>query len=204
MTRLVLVLIAAVLLAGPAAAAADYAAMVAKLKGGGVTVDYRALRDAYAESPGYSPYGGAFDEPRAEMRTAFNASDCTKALVHAQKVLDLLYIDVMSHLLSARCFENAKNQAKTDFHRKVARGLMDSIMASGDGKSPKTAFVVVRIDEEYDVLSTLRYRLTNQSLDSADGHVFDRIEAHGASGEKVTLYFQIDRPMAWMSRKMAK
>ena len=187
-----------------AEAADDYAAMAARVKGGDVAIDYRALRDAYAASPSYAPYGGDFDDARLEMRKAFNAQDCKKALTNAEKVLKLLYIDIMSHLLSGRCYERAGDQAKADFHRKVARGLLDSIMASGDGKTTQTAFVVVRIDEEYDVLSALRFKLTTQSLDSADGHAFDRMEVTSASGEKSTLYFQIDRPLTWLSKSMGK
>lgn len=187
-----------------AEAADDYAAMVARVKGGDVAIDYRALRDAFAASPGYAPYGGDFDAPRDAMRKAFNAKDCAKAAASAEKVLDLLYIDIMAHLLSGRCHELAGDQAKADFHRKVARGLLDSIIASGDGKTPKTAFIVVRIDEEYDVLSALRLKLTTQSLDSADGHAFDRMEVTSASGQQSVVFFEIDRPMTWLSKSMGK
>ena len=206
MARLIFLFLVAVssLAAQPAAAADDYAAMVARVKGGDVTVDFRALREAYAASSGYAPYGGDFDDARDEMRKAFNAKDCAKALAAAQKVLDLLYVDITAHLLSGRCHEVGGDQAKADFHRKVARGLLDSIMASGDGKTPKTAFVVVRIDEEYDVLSALRLKLTTQSLDSADGHAFDRMEVVSPTGEKAVVFFQIDRPMTWMSKSMGK
>ena len=64
MARLIFLFLIAVssLAAQPAAAADDYAAMVARVKGGDANVDYRALREAYAASAAYAPYGGDFDD----------------------------------------------------------------------------------------------------------------------------------------------
>lgn len=190
--------------AAPASAAESYEAMVARVKGGDVAVDYRALRDAYAESAVYAPYGGDFDEARNEMRKAFNAQDCAKVLPNAEKVLNAIFIDITAHLLSARCHELGNDRTKADFHRAVARGLMSSIIASGDGKTTTTAFVVVTISEEYDVLSALRWRLVSQSLIDDDGHAFDLMEVTSPTNETAKLYFQIDRPMKWLSKSLEK
>lgn len=187
-----------------AAASEPYDGMVARLKSGDAAVDYRALRDAYAESAGYQPYGATRDELKRALHDAFNAQDCPKVLIDADRVLNEIYIDIEAHLLSARCFERGGEQAKAGFHRAVAKGLMDSIVASGDGKTPKTAFVVVAIDEEYAVLSALRWRLVEQALIDDDGHSFDRMSVKSANSDETTvLFFQIDRPMKWLSHSLS-
>jgi hypothetical protein len=189
--------------AAPASAAENYEALLTRAKSGDPALDYRALRDAYAASAHYQPYGGDTDDARTTMIKAFNAQDCTTALPAADKVLDAIYIDITAHLVSGRCFEMAGDKAKADFHRAIAHGLMDSIVASGDGKTEKTAFLVVTINEEYDVLSALRWRLVGQALINDDGHAFDKMEVKSAtSAETATLYFQIDRPMAWLSHSL--
>ncbi len=198
----VAVLIVVSLGSTPARAAEGYEAMVARVKAGDVTLDYRALRDAYAQSAHYQPEGGDYDEPRTAMLNAFNAQDCAKALTAADKVLKTIFIDITAHIVSGRCFELASDSAKAVFHRTVARGLMASILASGDGKTPKTAFVVVTISEEYDVLTALRLKPTLQSLVQDDGHSYDKQDAKSATGETATLFFQIDRPMEWLSRSL--
>lgn len=210
MMRLVLTVVAFASIAfasaaGVQAAAGTYESLVARVRAGDAGVDYRALRYAYAESPVYQPYGGDFDEPRDEMRAAFNAQDCAKVLPAAEKVLNAIFVDITAHLLSGRCFERAGNQAKADFHRTVAKGLMDSIIASGDGKTTMTAFIVVTINEEYDVLSALRWRLVTQSLAHDGGHVFDRMEVKSTTSEETaTLFFEIDRPMMWLSKSLGR
>jgi len=206
MTRLVVFAACwCLVLSAGAATAGTYENLVAQARAGDVAIDYRALRDAYAESPAYQPYGGNTDEPKRAMHDAFNAQDCAKVLASADKVLGEIFIDIEAHLLSARCFEIGGDQAKAGLHRAIARGLMDSIVASGDGKTTKSAFVVVTIDEEYAVLSALRWRLVNQALIDEDGHAFDRMEVKSAtSDETATLFFQIDRPMRWLSRGLER
>ncbi len=205
MMRLVLTVLAfASIACAQAAAPGPYESLVARVKAGDTTVDYRALRDAYAESPLYQPYGGDSDDAKRVMHEAFNAQDCAKVLPAAAKVLDANFVDIEAHLLSGRCFELKGDEAKAVFHRAIAKGLMDSIIASGDGKSTKTAFVVIAVDEEYAVLSALRFELVMQALIDENGHAFDKMDVKSATGETATLFFQIDRPMAWLSKSLER
>lgn len=185
-----------------ASANESYEAMVARAKGGDVTIDFTALRDAYAASAHYQPEGGDYDQPRSAMIDAFNAKDCAKALAAADKVLDSIFIDISAHIVSGRCFEVGGDAPKAEFHRAIARGLVQSILASGDGKTPKTAYVVVAVSEEYDVLTALGLKLGVQSLVQDDGHSYDKMDATSVSGAPVTLFFQIDRPMEWLSHSL--
>jgi len=199
------VLIVVAYLASTATTAVEtYEALVARAKEGDAALDYRALREAYAQSAHYQPEGGDYDEPRTAMLDAFNAKECAKALIAADKVLNAIFIDIASHLVSGRCLEAAGDAAKAEFHRTIARGLMASILASGSGKTPKTAFVVVTIGEEYDVLTALRLKPALQSLVQADGHSYDKQDVKSATGEAATVYFQIDRPMEWLSRSLRR
>lgn len=206
MTRSIPVLLLSLLLLtfAPAIAAEDYGAMVERLKKGDTTVDYRALREAYAASPKYQPYGGSFDDTRQAMRKAFAAKDCPNAIANGEKVLNEIYIDLLSHALIGRCYDNANNKPKADFHRAVGRGLVASVSASGDGKTPETAFIVVTIDEEYDLLSTRNLNLISQSLVHSGGHSFDRVEVQDNGGRGSTVFFQIDAPLRWLSSSLTK
>lgn len=194
--------IAGVWAAAPAEAADVYSTIVARIKSGDLRANFAMLRDAYAKSANYQPYGGDYDEARTAMRTAFQAHDCDAVLSNAGKVLDAVYIDIASHLLSASCLETKGEKDQASFHHAVAHELMTAILATGDGKTPKTAYAVVTIAEEYDVLHMQGLDVETQSLASEGGHVYDRIDAKSEAGEKQTLYFQIDRPMAWMSKTL--
>src|SRR5262249_26055283 len=137
------------------------------------------------------------------MHDAFNAHDCAKVLPAAEKILESEFVDIEAHLLAARCYEDDRAADKASYHRAVAKGLMDSIVATGDGKSPKTAFIVIAVDEEYAVLAALRWRLVTQSLVDEDGHSYDRMDVKSATSEETAvLFFQIDRPMKWLSGRL--
>lgn len=202
MIRLALA-IAGLLFVCCAAQAETYEEMVARVRAGDAAVDYRALRDAYAASPQYSPYGGS-DDARKAMRDGFVAGECAKVLQAAEIVLTANFVDVQAHMLSATCRERGGDQRSAALHKAVAKGLLDSIVASGDGKSTKTAFVVISVDEEYVVLSSLGWHMTQQSLINDDGHAFDAMQATSRTGENATFYFQIDRLMAWLSHSMER
>lgn len=203
MRPLLLVIAALALLAAtPASAAESYDALVARLKSGDAKIDYTALRNAYAASPKYKPYGGDIDDPRQAMIAAFNKSDCAKAIAEGDKILAVSYVDITTHLVLGRCYEQTNSAAKAEFHRAVAHGLMDSIMASGDGKTTKTAFIVITVTEEYDVLRASRLTLKLQSLVQADGHSYDSMQVKTESGTDTTVYFQIDGPMTWLSKSL--
>jgi hypothetical protein len=73
-------------------------------------------------------------------------------------------------------------------------GLVKSVLGSGDGKSPETAFVVIAIEEEYSVLATFSLTLVSQALVNLGASAFDRMEVKKRdSDQTVTLYFNVDR-----------
>ncbi len=65
------------------------------------------------------------------------------------------------------------------------RGLVESVLASGDGKSPQTAFTVISVGEEYAILRALNLRVESQAL--IEGHI-DALTVEGEHGES-TIYF---------------
>lgn len=170
----------------------SYADLLAKLKAGDTKIDYMALRYSYAETDDYDGYGGAPNDARRSMIQAFNARDCDAALKHANAILDVFYIDIDTHIVASRCYGEKLDIGKSGFHRAVANGLEQSILASGDGKTPETALVVVLIDEEYYILRSKNLKMSSQSLVHKDGHAYDLMAATDEKGNKVSLYFQID------------
>ena len=79
------------------------------------------------------------------------------------------------------------------FHEDAFFGLVDSIIQSGDGKSPETAMTVIEIREEYDVLDVLGFEQESQTLVEKDGKRFDFLVAKNSeTGETRDFYFNID------------
>jgi len=70
-----------------------YADLVAKVKAGDKTVDFRLLRIAYADSSG----GPDTDKQRKAMTAALNAKSYEEALKNADVVLEGNYTDMDAH-----------------------------------------------------------------------------------------------------------
>jgi hypothetical protein len=191
------ILLALVAVARPTAAQrkpSEYSTLLASLKAGNTDVDYARLRLSYMDSPERKEAKDTSDSEKA-MMNAFNAKDFAKAIGQADIVLANEYVNLDAHLVEAVANKQLGAVEKADFHRTVLHGLIDSILKSGDGKSPKTAWVVISVHEEYVVLQVLGFTLSQQSLLHQDGHSYDEMKAkNDQDGSEQTFYFNVDIP----------
>ena len=200
MRALILILLLAVIGARPALAAdadpeARYQAMVTAAKADSQSVDWQALRFAYADRPGFNAYGDGQDLTRKQMRAAMAANDFVGALTQAQLICDQDYVDAEAHLIEALAYIKMGQAAAARRERDIGEGLLRSIQ-TGDGLTAKTAFTVINVPEEYSLVSEFGRRVTRQSLVRQDGHSYDVLETVDQKGDARAFYFLIDRVMA--------
>jgi hypothetical protein len=187
------------------AAGPSYDDYVAQVKAGKIEIDYTAFRLAYAASPKYAPYGVA--EILSKLKKAYDARDCPSAMAHAKEVFEVNFVHMEAHKIAAFCQKKAGNDEEARRHYAMFMGLFSSVLKSGDGKSPETAFVVIAVDEEYSVLETTSFTPVKQALVNHGGSAFDRFEVKwrdSDSDQTVTLFFNVDRPHAQLARTLQK
>ncbi|HVM79849.1 MAG TPA: DUF4919 domain-containing protein [Stellaceae bacterium] len=188
------------LITAPALAADDsepkYEALVQRLKAGDLDVDFEALRMAYTRSDYYLATDDAdLAELRGAMFQALSVGDLATAGERAQRILDLVYVDIDAHLVMGIVDRRTNDDAKAEFHRAIAMGLLESIRDSGDGKSTDTAFVVISSDEEFALLRSQGLQPKGRSMIRGDGKAFDVIDAADDAGHKGRLYFNVSIPL---------
>jgi len=187
------------------AAGPSYDDYVAQVKAGKIEIDYTAFRLAYAASPKYAPYGVA--EILSKLKKAYDARDCPSAMAHAKEVFEVNFVHMEAHKIAAFCQKKAGNDEEARRQYAMFMGLFSSVLKSGDGKSPETAFVVIAVDEEYSVLETASFTPVKQALVNHGGSAFDRFEVKwrdSDSDQTVTLFFNVDRPHAQLARTLQK
>lgn len=177
------------------------AALVAQLRGGDTAVDYTALRDAYAQSAGYDPYGEQVMDDHKAMFARLSDGDCPAARAAADRVLAVNYIHASGHFIRWVCSMKDGRERDGQFHRAVLTGLMKSVTGGRDGRTPASAFSVVSVDEEYALLRFFRLHPGRQQLVHADGSLFDLLEFSGDDGRHGTWLFNIDRPRRWLAAR---
>lgn len=174
--------------AGPAD---DYAALVTAAKDGDPGVDYTVMRQTYTQTPDYDPLGKKTNGLMHDAQAAYLAGDCKTALAKFKMAIAFNFTLSDAHALTADCLEKAGDKKDQAQEEAIAQGLFDSILASGDGKSPKTAFWVVSRHEEEVVFAIGGLNAKGQTtLTTAQGPV-DQFAAIDEKGKKSTLYFNV-------------
>jgi len=87
----------------------------------------------------------------------------------------------------------------------VVQGVLDSILRSGDGRKPETAFQVIALSEEYAVMHHLGLRVAGQSLIHVGEHSYDLLRGVDpqSSGQQ-EVYFNIDPLMRALDKEFSQ
>ncbi len=182
----------------------DYQTLLKRVMSFDRTVDFRALRLSYAETADYNPYGDD-KAKKSEMFEALRNKDYDKAIADAQVILEKKFVDIEAHFVSSIAFNEMKNSERYNFHHFVTRALVDSILDSGDGKTPETAFIVIETGEEYTLLGMTGFEVVRQSLIKSNGHSYDKLEIkYRKTGELGVFFFNVDIPFNWLNKQFRK
>lgn len=171
-----------------------YAADTKKVESGDLNFDWKEYRLAAVQ--GGTPY---FDwhPVRAKFRQQMDSGDLQGALKSANEIIHHNMAEPEGHLLALVVFQKLDKQEDAAFQHKVVESYLNSILASGDGKSSKTAFFVVDVDEEYFYLNiVLGIGLPmSQSLVTVDDHSFDMLKVKDKEGKEQQIWFNVDTSM---------
>lgn len=160
------------------------------------SADFTRLRLAYANSSKYDPYYVKAGIPHllAQTGKAFTEGTYTQSTLQSiGKILSLNYMHLQTHMTAVLAYTQLGDEQRAAHHQKFVRHWAGSILNSGDGRSPDTAFIVMSLDEEFALLKVLGISPTLQHLDMQDDHVFDIFEfADPQTGQSCRIYFNID------------
>lgn len=184
-----------------APSAALYVRLVEKARNGDTDTNYTALRLSYAQSDGYDPYSTRTRPLFEDTWQALNAKDCASAIAKSNELLRIDFTRIVIHALRSDCFDQLGDAANASRELAIGRGLAASLLSSGDGKSPSSAYVVVTLNEEGFVLRELGVRQEQQSLVNDSGHEYDLISGTDKGGNKTSIYFEVSNLFAGLSRE---
>ncbi len=147
----------------------------------------------------YSPYGMA----ASAILSAAKPQSAPEAMELYRSALETDPFHLQAYESLASVAMELKLQA--DFQKALTQyiGLMESILATGTGKSMDSAYFVVSPRHEYHVLAYLGLKSTMQSLLHDDDHSYDKLSTTGEDGKSVDVYFNIDKPWNSMSASLS-
>ena len=165
------------------------------------SVDYTPVRLAYTKTSFCTPTIGDADMISA-MRKAYMEGRYNDAILYGEKIVKGHFVNSRAHMTLDMAYEKIGEQEKASFYYLVAYGLIQSILASGDGESPKTAYHVISLSEENVITDVLGYKVDKQSFTEQKGSSFHQLEVTNVkTDEKRTFYFNIDIPMKMLKKE---
>ena len=178
----------------------NYSTLLTKVKNGNTNIDFKAFRIAYTQTPLYNPY--KVDDSTQIIR-AINEKDYPQMLKYADIILEKNFTDLDAHYASMIAYEKLGDQKRFNFHRTVLFKLLDSIIKSGDGKTPETALQVITIREEYMVMMILQLRQKSQAIKQIGDKSYDVFEVFDVkNNQPSSVYFDISIPYSWLNKNL--
>jgi len=156
---------------------AIYNDLIAKAISGEKSVDYTVLRAVYPFTAQWDAFSSVSAPLMEQAKAAAKGKDCNTALEKLDEVLKIDYTMIVAHRVRSDCLKG--NAARIE--SRIADGLMDSLKRGGDGKSENTAYPVMALHEELDILGEkhIVFKTRETEVRGSDGHFYDVV--HGIS-----------------------
>jgi len=161
--------------------------------------DFAELRREYGNRDDFDKLCG----PGSAIPNAMNLLKNKKwvELLHAtDATLNQCPVDIDAHVLQAIALSGLSRKAEAKIHRQWWHGLVESILNSGDGRSPETAWVVISVSEEYSILHALGLQSHGQAVLN---HNIDALKV-AWKGEMITLFFNFTASARRMDKAFNK
>ncbi len=191
-------------------------------------IDYKSIEEAVTSNPGnYDSllqrfiradttltdqecavvyYGFSFREGYmpliidSEMMTAVKEGDYEKTIAEATRILDENPVYLRANYLMGLAMNNTKNP---EWEKYVWRfsAICRAILGSGDGQSAETAFKVICIADEYEILQKI-FRIRGLQKQAAVATPpCDAMTVIPANGQgEATIYFNVERSRATLNK----
>lgn len=129
---------------------------------------YRVLYYGYTLQEDYVPYQGVhqelFDIRRKLVQARSDNKLCAEAIKVAQAAFDDNPFDLLAISTMAYSFQQLRDTTAFNLWNDKQTSLLDAILSSGDGDDPYSAFHVICLEHEYEVLNRLGLQIDKDSL----------------------------------------
>jgi hypothetical protein len=124
--------------------------------------DYKYLYYGYVFTDMYNPYGS--HEQEDEFYNLYYEGNYEEALPIGEQIFLDNPINTKLVFKLLVCHHQIKNPENAEKYSLLYYGLLRIIYFSGDGESVETAFKVITVSDEYEILSELGLKSTGQAL----------------------------------------
>ncbi|HEY4340948.1 MAG TPA: hypothetical protein VGM97_13475 [Steroidobacteraceae bacterium] len=193
----------AALIAKRKQAQATYDDLAARAAAGDRLVDYLALRTSYPFTRQWDVYSATTGPIMEQARVAAKGKDCATALEKLDEVLRIDHTIIVAHQVRSDCLKGDPARVES----RIADGLMHSLTHGSNGSSEESAYPVMTMHEEGDILLDKHILLKTRDVEvrGSNAHFYDVV--HGVSlwnGVRVEdVYFDVTGEVSGRNSAMA-
>ncbi len=125
--------------------------------------DFQVLYYGQCFQKNYQPYGKDYDNIE-KFKKYFLKSDYANALPVALTMIGNNPMDMEMTFKALVCYYELKDEEGKAAMAFRYNNIMGAVYESGDGKTESTAFVVMRISDEYELMANMEVEMTSQAL----------------------------------------
>lgn len=166
--------------------------------------DYQKLRFEFVTKEGFNPLAISMKEKRLrdEALEHLKKDEIGQGLDKYKEILSAYPYSIEAHRMIVIVCEKTLPRIKDEMskeplvvlkkeHEQAYSGIIKSIVQNNNGESPKQAFKVITISEEYATLDYLGLEAKGQRLLNVEGIPYDVLEAEDKKGNKKDIYFDV-------------
>ena len=171
-----------------------YSDFVRQLEAGKTEIDYTQFRHSFLESEQFKAIANQTPDLktlRGKLPELMKQSSYSEIIEVAKKILSLDYTDMGAHKILQQTYKILGDTANAKKYHDIEFGLLNSIVKKSDGKTCRSGWPVIQVEEEYFILAMLGAKVRKQSIDKTGG-VCDKMEVETAEGN-TTYYFEISK-----------
>lgn len=181
-----------------------YDDLVARAAKGDRSVDFTLLRASYPFTKQWDVNSGSSGPLLEEAKAAAEGKDCATALGKLDEVLKIDYTIIAAHRLRSDCLKGDAARIES----RIADQLMASLRHGGNGKSEETAYPVMTMHEESDILADKHIVLKTRDVEvrGSDGCFYDVVHGISLRNGEVGIqdvYFDVTAEVNGRSSAMA-
>lgn len=167
--------------------------------------DWHSLRDMYVDTSFYRQQGGLMPAQLFGDAIASAEKDPGDAAVaHLKTLLRQHFGNIASHYQAMKALgknPELKKWLDPALETAAAKGLLTDILSSGDGRSLKTAFKTITLNEQqYVATEVIKKPVENMNLEMHEGHIYNIVHLRDPKTDELQdVYFLNDDRMTQQS-----
>lgn len=176
----------------------DFKELAAATEANPVGADFAALRDAYLN---YEHRAVKHITRQKLMQITNHVTDFSEVETICRNILDTNPLDLEARMMLAVAQERADKKADAEKNHLFVEQMIDTILATGNGKSFETAWKLVSENEAWTIMRVFGMRTKSHTRHQREDGIFDVYE--GIIGDReATMYFDVTNPVRFVDHNV--